>query len=318
MAADEAAALLGARGADETGALFEAARGARRRAWGDEVYLYGFVYFSTYCRNNCNFCYYRRDNDIPRYRKSESEIMRAAESLIESGVHLIDLTMGEDPLYYDGGFEDVLKTAARLKAETGVPLMISPGAAGRDAIAKFAALGVDFFALYQETFDRELFARLRPGQDFDARLEAKAEARARGMNVEEGLLLGFGEEIMDDADSILKMCDTGARQLRVMTFVPRAGVPLEYAPRGCALEYNAIAVLRLLCPDALIPASLDVEGMAGLRPRLDAGANVVTSIIPADSGLAGVAGADTGGRAAGEVRDILKSMGLRPARKWLI
>jgi len=55
------------------------------------------------------------------------------------------------------------------------------------------------------------------------------------------------------------------------------------------MELIIMAVLRLLFPDRLIPASLDVEGVSGLEKRLEAGANVVTSIVPAGNGLAGVA-----------------------------
>jgi methylornithine synthase len=50
-----------------------------------------------------------------------------------------------------------------------------------------------------------------------------------------------------------------------------------------------IAVLRLVFADRLIPATLDVAGLAGLHNRLEAGANVVTSLVPPGFGLAGVA-----------------------------
>ena len=54
-------------------------------------------------------------------------------------------------------------------------------------------------------------------------------------------------------------------------------------------EMLTIAALRLCFPDRLIPASLDVAGLAGLQRRLAAGANVVTSLVPPGFGLAGVA-----------------------------
>ncbi len=73
--------------------------------------------------------------------------------------------------------------------------------------------------------------------------------------------------------------------------------------------------MRLLMPDRLIPASLDVEGIEGLRSRLDAGANVVTSLVPPRSGLCGVAHAeyevDDGLRTVAEVRPRLAELGLR-------
>jgi len=49
-----------------------------------------------------------------------------------------------------------------------------------------------------------------------------------------------------------------------------------------------IAVMRLIFPGSLIPASSDVDGPDGLRQRLQAGANVVTSLIPPGKGFTGV------------------------------
>ena len=93
----------------------------------------------------------------------------------------------------------------------------------------------------------------------------------------------------------------------------------DRTPADSQLERNIIAVLRLLYPQVLIPASLDVEGINGLKGRILAGANVVTSIIPPCSGLAGVAqmdkDVDEGGRTVEEVSRILKDLGLSPATR---
>jgi methylornithine synthase len=60
-----------------------------------------------------------------------------------------------------------------------------------------------------------------------------------------------------------------------------------------------------------------VDGIAGLRDRINAGANLITSIIPPKSGLMGVANSvmdvDEGGRTVEEASEILASMGLRIA-----
>jgi methylornithine synthase len=77
------------------------------------------------------------------------------------------------------------------------------------------------------------------------------------------------------------------------------------------------AVMRLLLPDRLIPASLDVDGLAGLKKRLDAGANVVTSIVPPGEGLAGVAqhtlDIEEGRRTIASVLQVLETCGLQSA-----
>ena len=160
----------------EIKALFERASGIRRQVQGDKIFAYGFVYFTTYCRNNCNFCYFRRSNDIGRYRKTEEEVLALSKALVDSGVNLIDLTMGEDPLYHSEEFETVLRIIRKLK-EMGTSVMISPGVVPDEIIDRFKEAGADIFALYQETHNRELFKKLRKDQDYDERMHAKLHAR---------------------------------------------------------------------------------------------------------------------------------------------
>lgn len=298
--------------------LFSTARKVREQVQGNKIFAYGFVYFTTYCRNNCNFCYYRRSNPIERYRKSKEEVLATAKALIESGVNLIDLTMGEDPVYHKENFETVCEIIRTIKEDYDTPVMISPGVVDDHVIDHFADAGADFYALYQETHNRELFENLRIEQSYDERMHAKLYAKEKGMFIEEGLLAGVGENEADIARSLKIMGELGARQVRVMSFIPQEGSPME----GCRTpnrmeELKIIALMRLMYPDALIPASLDVDGIKGLRDRINAGANLITSIIPPRSGFMGVAhntmDVDEGGRTVEEASAILQEMGLRIA-----
>lgn len=319
--------LLGATGQHDLELLFSAARTVRARAFGDVVFLYGFVYFSTYCRNACSFCYYRTtDGESPRYRKSIDEVVEAAGRLRDSGVDLIDLTMGEDPYFLDD--PDALPALVRaVSDETRLAIMVSPGVVGSGMLHRLRAAGADWYALYQESYDPALYSRLRLGQPAANRIRAKHQARSAGLLVEEGLMTGFGEPLSSFARSVNALREVDAQQVRVMTFVPQAGTPLAaIAPADSLLERKAIAVMRLLFPGKLIPASLDVDGLAGLKGRLDAGANVVTSIIPPQTGLAGVAQAETdidnGARTVAGIADTLGLCGLEPAtpaeyRSWV-
>ena len=299
--------------------LYKSAREKREQVFGNKIFIYGFVYFSTYCRNNCNFCYFRRENRIERYRKPKEEVLDLAMRLIDSGVNLIDLTMGEDPLYHKDDFETTVLIVREIK-KLGVPVMVSPGVVEKKVIDRLCEAGADWLALYQETHNRELFAKLRAGQDYDERMDCKLYAGKKGMLVEEGILAGAGESGADIADSLLAMGKVGASQIRVMSFVPQAGSPMETVETPeRSREFKTIALMRLLYPHALIPASCDVDGIAGLKTRIEAGANVVTSIIPPGSGLMGVAQSikdiDEGGRTFKEAAAILKGIGLRPAER---
>lgn len=315
--------LLDLRDQGDLARLFQTAREMRRRHFGEAIFLYGFVYFSTWCRNDCIFCLYRKSNPLAkRYRKDENEIIELAGRLAESGVHLIDLTMGEDPFFYPNGqgadgLADLVKA---VKAQTGLPLMISPGVIPRETLRALSRVGVDWYACYQETHNRKLFRQLRPGQDYDERLATKIEARQMGLLIEEGILTGAGDSSDDIVTSIGVMKTLGAHQIRVMTFVPQKGTPMEKVPAPSPRrELVIIALMRLLFPDRLIPASLDVGGISGLQDRLLAGANVVTSLIPPHTGLVGVSQSyldiEEGYRTVRGVVAVLEKIGLKMATR---
>lgn len=304
--------------------LFRAAQTVRNRFFGSKVFIYGFLYISTFCRNNCNFCNFRLSNRLsPRYRKTASQIVEAACRLAETGVHLIDLTTGEDPAYFmpeQSGSNRLAELVSAVKEKTGLPVMVSPGVVPDQSIRGMAEAGADWYACYQETHSRRLYRRLRPGQDFEHRMEKKRLAGRTGMLIEEGLLCGIDETPMDLAQSFLAMDALDADQVRVMGFVPQQGTPMENFPSAdpCR-ELVVMAALRLAFPDRLLPASLDVNGLSGLKQRLNAGANVVTSIVPPGDGFSGVAhhslDIEEARRTVSSVKTVLESCDLCPAKK---
>ncbi len=254
-----------------------------------------------------------------RYRKTESEIIEAALRLVESGVHLIDLTMGEDPFYCqtDDGYAALQELLCRVKRETGLPVMVSPGIAPHSLLAAFARDGIDWYACYQETHNRELFADLRPEQDYETRISSKYFARKAGLLIEEGILTGVGESLSDIVTSIRAMQAMDVHQARVMRFIPQVGTPMEFRLVSPSTgEMKTIAVLRLVFPDKMIPASLDIDGLENVAARLQAGANVITSLIPPLMDLSGVSqsslGIEEGVRSVRSVIPVLECLHLQP------
>lgn len=318
LSRQEIACLLESCPGQETDSLFKTARQLRKKYFNNKIFLYGFVYNSTHCRNNCRFCYYRKDNNhFPRYSKSRTQILDISCKLAESGVHLIDLTMGESVSLHNDRVEQVQRLCAiisDIKNQTHLPVMVSPGVLPDWALKQMADFGADFYACYQETHNPELFSRLRIGQSFSERLEVKQKAAQASLLIEEGILCGVGETIEDVMDSFDAIKKLDVDQTRVMGFVPQIGTPMENHPMAdIKMELIILAVLRLLFPDRLIPASLDVEGVSGLEKRLEAGANVVTSIVPSGEGLAGVAqnflDIEDSKRSVAQVEKILSSCG---------
>lgn len=297
--------------------LFETARNLRDRNFGNKVFLYGFIYFSTYCKNECAFCHYRKEHYIDRYRKSKEEIVAVAGSLMDNNINLVDLTLGEDPAMHSDFCSGLIDIISAVDSAVDIPIMVSPGVVPREAFRGIADAGADWYACYQETYNRDLFRRLRINQDYDLRISQRKWALEHGILAEDGIMIGVGESVEDRADSVMHMGE-GCDQVRVMTFVPQEGTPMwDAGTVDVVEELKTVAVLRLVYPNKLIPASLDVEGLDGLRPRLEAGANVVTSIVPPHAGLVGVAqkekDIESGKRSVQAVFERLDSIGMRAA-----
>ena len=245
-------------------------------------------------------------------------------------MHLLDFTMGEDPYYLgedNEDFRELLNVIGELKQKYSIPVMISPGVVLENVLDQFRKYGIEWYACYQETHNKKLFSKLRLGQDYNSRMEKKFYAKKIGMLIEEGLLAGVGESVEDILLSIENMKILDADQVRVMSFVPQPNTPMaNFTTPPRIWELKIIAVLRLVFPQKLIPASLDVDGFAGLDARLRAGANVVTSIIPPALGMMGVSNAELdvneGKRTTEHITPFLLAKGYMPAdmddyRSWL-
>jgi len=315
LSVDEIFELMSITDKDDLEDLYAAARRVRDKEFGKKIFTYGFVYFSTYCKNNCTFCYYRTSNaGIDRYRKNKEEIVQLSASLQDAGINLSDLTMGEDPLMYKDGYRNLLDIISAVHDEVGINIMASPGALPHEMFAKVRDAGADWYACYQETYNRQLFESLRLNQSYDDRRNQKTWAMEAGLLAEDGMMIGLGETVRDRAETIAEMTSLDCGQIRAMTFVPQVGTPMQdFTPYDSTEELKAIAIMRLLNQDKLIPCSLDVEGIAGLRTRINAGANVVTSIVPPSQHLAGVAqhelDIENGNRSVEHVFEMLEDMG---------
>jgi methylornithine synthase len=324
LESDEIKCLLAVREPMLMAKLFAAARHMREQFFGNRVFLYGFVYFSTFCKNDCRFCHFRKSNShISRYRKTIEEVIGISLQLEAAGVHLIDLTMGEDPMYMDlqmGAHDHLVQMVRMVKDSTRLPVMVSPGVVNESCLSAIVDAGADWYACYQETHSIDLYNRLRFGQEFQERLQSKILAKMHGMLIEEGIMTGVGESLDDLTHSIERMRQLDADQVRVMTFVPQGNTPMSGMKyQGRTQELVTLAVLRSVFPDRLIPASLDIDGLDGLKDRLNAGANVITSLVEPSTGLAGVANhaldIDNARRTPEAVMPVVYACGLKKATR---
>lgn len=177
--------------------------------FGRAMRLYAPVYLSSYCVNRCRYCGFNRDNRFTRARLTVDEAVAEARILAAEGYRDILLVSSEDKAYIDVPY--LTELAGRLKAGTHG---VDPAACGLQPNAfsfigieiyqmsaeeykQLFAAGVDGVTLYQETYDRQVYAQYHPGgpkADYDMRLRAPDDMGAAGMReIGLGVLLGLAD-----------------------------------------------------------------------------------------------------------------------------
>ena len=158
--------------ADFSPDLFAAADRVRHEQVGDEIYLRGIIEFSNYCERNCLYCGLRKGNSkLSRYRMSEDEVIATAKQIKKTGVPTVVLQAGEDSFYSQ---DIVSRLIERIRKETDLIITLSIGERPLNDYKAFQQAGANRYLLKHETASRELYKYLRPGCDWENRLNACA------------------------------------------------------------------------------------------------------------------------------------------------
>ncbi len=257
-------------------ALAQAADRVRSAVVGDGVHLRGLIEFSNICRQNCFYCGLRRDNRIVhRYRLLPAEIVELAKKAKAYGYRTVVLQSGEDSWFTVERLAPVLHSIKKL----GLVITLSIGERSLSEYRELRAAGADRFLLRIETSDRVLYARLHPGMSFTNRLSCLRNLRQLGYEVGTGCLVGLpGQRLESLAQDILFFQQIDADMVGIGPLIPNGDTPLAAAcPGGFHLTRRVVALLRLLLPQANIPATTAMETLQpGARCiMLQSGANVV-------------------------------------------
>lgn len=265
--------------------LFAEAHATRQRVFGNDVYIRAIVEFSNVCDKHCRYCGLRADNRrLNRYRMRAGHILETAALAVAEGAGTVVLQSGDDTGY---SAELVGELIRAIKARHDVAVTLSLGDRGIDEYAYWRACGADRCLLKLETTDIDRYKRLRQGEDFRARLHRLEGLRDLGYEVGSGTIAGLpGTTVMDALRDILFLAELDLDMIAVGPFVPNPDTPLSgCAPGSVLLSHRMTAILRILAPEANIPAT---SALDALRPEsraaaLGRGCNVLMpSMTPAD------------------------------------
>lgn len=191
---EEAEGLLREAQKKDWESIFLLAKSLTEKNFRKKITFFAPLYFSNYCANDCSYCGFRRTNTKMKRRElSPEEFAVEAEYLWKQGHRTLLLVSGEHPVYPSP--EKVEKYLQVLERKQ-MPFSVAIEVESLDVYAyqKLKASGVNCCVLFQETYDREFYAKFHSGpkQDYDWRLASLERAHEGGIDYAGlGILLGL-------------------------------------------------------------------------------------------------------------------------------
>lgn len=259
--------------------LFDSADSKRREIYGDEVYIRGLIEFTNYCRNNCYYCGIRRDNkNAQRYRLSEEEILACCEEGYRLGFRTFVLQGGEDPYYTDVLICDIVSKIRNRFEDCAITLSL--GEKSKESYKAFFDAGANRYLLRHETASDAHYRKLHPhNMNLQSRKQCLYDLKDIGYQVGSGFMVGSPYQTTDNLiEDIRFLQDLRPDMIGIGPYITHEETPFSSFENGSlALTLRLIAVLRLMFPYALIPATtaLGTIHPQGRERGLKAGANVV-------------------------------------------
>lgn len=269
----ELTVLLESNEADEL--LFETADRIRRNIYGDAVYIRGLIEFTNYCKNNCYYCGIRRGNQSCNPLSSEQ---RGNPLLLRRGLSpwfpYFVLQGGEDPYYTDERVCEIVSEIRRRFPDCAITLSI--GEKSKESYQAYYDAGANRYLLRHETADPVHYGKLHPPELNAAnRKQCLFDLKEIGYQVGSGFMVGSPYQTTENLIADLRFLqELKPDMIGIGPYITHMETPFAAFPSGSfELTLRLVAVLRLMFPYALIPATtaLGTHPSAGARTRLAGG-----------------------------------------------
>ncbi len=276
---EELAEILERHSEEEDMRLFHRADEARRHYYGDDVYIRGLIEFTNVCRNNCFYCGIRSGNaKIKRYRLEREEILACCREGYGLGFRTFVLQGGEDPYFSDKRICNIVSAIRECFPDCAVTLSV--GEKERESYEAYFEAGARRYLLRHETASEAHYKKLHPaGMRLDNRKRCLYDLKEIGYQVGSGFMVGSPFQTTQNLIADVRFLqELMPDMIGIGPYISHADTPFRGYKNGTLSQtLRLIAILRLLFPYALIPATtaLGTIHPQGRELGLKAGANVV-------------------------------------------
>ncbi len=218
------------------------------------------------CSEDCKYCaqsaYYQTDTETYPLL-GDDELVEHARYNDERGVLRYSIVTSGKALS-DAEVQEVCQSIKKIRKETGISVCGSFGLLKGEALKQLKEAGVSRVHNNLES-SRSYFKEVCTTHSYDEKIETIKAAKAAGLNVCSGGIMGLGETMEDRIDMVMEIRDLGIRSIPVNMLNPIPGTAYEHQPVLTNDEMRRIvAVFRFLVPNA----SIRLAGGRGLLPDL--------------------------------------------------
>ncbi|MBE0599037.1 MAG: biotin synthase BioB [Desulfuromonadales bacterium] len=255
LTAEEALAILRARGADLT-LLLAGAHRLRQHYFGEQIELCSIINAkSGRCAENCAFCAQSAHHrtTTPVYPlKSLEEILQGARQAEADGSHCYGIVTAGTRVQPGAELERIVEAIRTIRATTAIEPSASLGILDEPTARALAAAGCVTYHHNLETA-RSFFPQICTTHDYEEDVETVRLARRAGMKVCCGGIFGLGESLPQRVELALTLQELEVDSVPLNFLNPVVGTPLEgksdLTPLDCI---RIIALFRHLLPQRRI------------------------------------------------------------------
>lgn len=216
------------------------------------------------CSENCKFCaqsaHYHTGAETYAMLDTES-IVAQAKNNDSRGVLRYSLVTSGKRLTADEVAQECESIRA-VREQTGIAVCISNGLLDEASYRKLREAGATRVHNNLET-SRRNFPNVCTTHTFDEKCNAIRAAKAAGLSICSGGIVGMGETMEDRIDLVLELRELDVHSIPVNMLNPVPGTPYEQLPKLTNDDMcRIVAVFRFLIPDA----SIRLAGGRGLLP----------------------------------------------------
>lgn len=252
------------------------------RKFGREVFHRALIECTNCCANNCSYCGIRHGNaQLERYRLAKEEILKCCENAARLSFKTFVLQGGEDAAFSPDFVAGLIREIKKCHPDCAVTLSL--GEQADETYRLWKEAGADRYLLRHESADDEhyrfLHAEDAPERTAAARRACLYSLKALGYQCGSGFMVGSPLQTAELlAADLVFLSELKPEMVGIGPFIPHKDTPFAAYPAGTAeLCTFLLSVIRIMLPDALIPATTALATIApdGREQGILAGANVV-------------------------------------------